>query len=131
MERQAQVEYLLEHYENPRHRRTMDGADVSAEGGNPGCGDILHIYLKFDGDRLDEISFDGEGCTISQASADILAERVGGMTVEELEAFSHEELMEILGQEIVQNRTKCAMLSLDTLKMALRKRYEQAVRQGQ
>ena len=128
LDRQAQIELLLDRYENPRYKGKLnDAADVSLEGGNPGCGDILHFYLKFDGERLEKISFEGEGCTISQASADILAEMVEGKAIPELEALGHEKLMEVLGEEIVQNRTRCAMLSLDTLKLALRKYREQRV----
>lgn len=130
MDRESQIEYLLDRYESPHHRRAMADADVSAEGGNPGCGDIVHLHLRFDGDRLADVSFEGEGCTISQASADILIDEIQGMSIDELEGFSHEELMEILGKEIVQNRTKCAMLSLDTLKQALRRRFEDQVKKS-
>jgi nitrogen fixation NifU-like protein len=130
MDREAQIEYLLDRYESPRHRRAMPDADVSAEGGNPGCGDIVHLHLRFDGDQVADVSFEGEGCTISQASADILIDEIQDMTIEQLENVTHEELMEILGKEIVQNRTKCAVLSLDTLKQALRKRHEDRVRRS-
>ena len=128
LDRQAQIEFLLDRFENPHYKRRLDDADVSLEGGNPGCGDILHLYLEFDGEKLKRISYEGQGCTISQASADILAEMVTGKTLTELETLTHEELTEILGQEIVQNRTRCAMLSLDTLKLALRKYREQQAR---
>lgn len=130
LDREAQIEYLLDRYQSPEHKRPLPDADVSAEGGNPGCGDIIHLHLKFDGDRLADVSFEGEGCTISQASADILIDEIQGLTSEQLENFTHEELMEILGVEIVQNRTKCAMLSLDTLKQALRKHHERQVRES-
>jgi len=130
LDREAQIEYLLDRYERPHHKRALPDADVSIEGGNPGCGDIVHLHLQFDGDRLVDVSFEGEGCTISQASADILLDEVQGMTIEQLEGFTHEQLMEILGKEIVQNRTRCAMLSLDTLKQALRRRYEERVRRS-
>jgi nitrogen fixation NifU-like protein len=125
LDRQAQIEFLLDRFEHPRYKRKLEDADISMQGGNPGCEDIIHLHLKFDGERLQKVAFEGQGCTISQASADILAERVEGKTIAELDALSHEELTEILGSEIVQNRTRCAMLSLDTLKMALRKYREQ------
>ncbi len=131
LDRQAQIELLLDRYENPRYKGKLKGADVAMEGGNPGCGDIIHLYLKFDDDRLEKASFEGQGCTISQASTDILAEMVEGKTIAELEALTHEELTEILGKEIVQNRTRCAMLSLDTLKLALRKYREQQILEAQ
>ena len=68
-------------------------------------------------------TFEGEGCTISQASASYLMDEVNGKTLEEVLAIDHEALMENLGKEIVQQRTRCATLSLDTLRAAIRK-YE-------
>ncbi len=70
MDRQFYIENLLDHYENPRNRYKMEDATVSIMGGNPGCGDIVTIYLKVDSEeRVIAASFEGEGCTISQAAA--------------------------------------------------------------
>ena len=120
--RQAQMEFLLDHYENPRHKEAMADADAVVEGGNPGCGDIVKVYLKLDGDGRVAATFEGEGCTISQASASFLMDEVNGQTLEEVLAIDHEALMDNLGKEIVQQRTRCATLSLDTLRAAIRKR---------
>ena len=74
MDRSEYIEYLLDHYQNPRHKHRMEGADVQLGGGNPGCGDLITIYLKVDEqDRITEASFEGEGCTISQAGGSIMA----------------------------------------------------------
>jgi nitrogen fixation NifU-like protein len=131
MDRQSQIEFLLDHYENPRHKHALDVPAVVQEGGNPGCGDVIKLYVKF-GDRdgkpyIEAVSFEGEGCTISQASADLLVEMVQGKSLHEVEALDHERLMEVLGKEVVLNRVRCATLSLDTLKIAIR-RYEQELR---
>jgi nitrogen fixation protein NifU and related proteins len=80
-------EILLDHYRLPRHRGRLADATVSAEGLNPLCGDELVFDLKFDGDRLSEISFDGKGCAISMASASMLTEVLQGKTVEEIAAW--------------------------------------------
>ena len=73
-DRQAYIDNILDHYENPRHRGHMDDASVTMKGGNPGCGDIITVYLKLDdGERIQDVSFEGEGCTISQAAASILS----------------------------------------------------------
>ena len=70
MDRQSQIDYLLDLYQNPTHKAPMDDADVSLQGGNPGCGDIVTYHIKVGPDgRLAAISFEGEGCTISQAAA--------------------------------------------------------------
>lgn len=121
MSRQEQMEFILDHYENPRHKHALDDAEAIVEGGNPGCGDIIKVYLKVNDGHI-VASFDGEGCTISQASASYLMDEVNGKTIEEALAIDHNELMESLGKEIVQQRTRCATLSLDTLRAAIRKR---------
>ena len=120
--RQEQMELILDHYEHPRHKGALEDAEAVVEGGNPGCGDIVKIYLKLDNEGRVAASFEGEGCTISQASASYLMDEVNGKPLDEVLAFDHNELMEGLGQEIVQQRTRCATLSLDTLRAAIRKR---------
>ncbi len=123
MDRQEQIEFLLDHYENPRHKAPMEGDGVvMIEGGNPGCGDIVRIYLRVNGDGKAIVTFDGEGCTISQASASYLSEISNGKTLDELSRMDHNDLIEALGREIVTQRTRCATLSLDTLRAAIRKR---------
>ena len=123
MDRQEQIEFLLDHYENPRHKGPMTGDGVVvAEGGNPGCGDIVKIYLKVNDDGKAAVTFEGEGCTISQASASYLCELAAGKTLDDLARLDHNDLIDALGREIVTQRTRCATLSLETLRAAIRKR---------
>ncbi len=123
MDRQEQLDFILDHYENPRHKGSMADAEAVVEGGNPGCGDIVKIYLKIDPQtHKADVTFEGEGCTISQASASYLAEEVSGKTIDEIMQIDHGTLMDALGREIVEQRTRCATLSLDTLRAAIRKR---------
>jgi nitrogen fixation NifU-like protein len=119
--RQEQMEFILDHYENPRHKHALDDAQAIVEGGNPGCGDIIKVYLKVNDGHI-VAAFEGEGCTISQASASFLMDEINGKTLDEALAIDHAELMENLGKEIVQQRTRCATLSLDTFRAAVRKR---------
>jgi nitrogen fixation protein NifU and related proteins len=119
--RQEQLELILDHYENPRRKHPLEDAEVMVEGGNPGCGDVVKVYVKIVNGRI-VASFEGEGCTISQASASYLMDEINGKTMDEALAIDHAELMDGLGKEIVQQRTRCATLSLDTFRAALRKR---------
>ena len=122
MDRQEQIEFLLDHNENPRNYGALPDADAVVEGGNPGCGDIITIYLKVDPDSGKAlVHFEGSGCTISQASASYLSEEATGKTIEDLLKIDYHDLMEALGKEVVQQRTRCATLSLDTLRAAIRK----------
>ena len=126
MDRQEQIEFLLDHYENPRHKAPLAGEGVvMVEGGNPGCGDTVRIYLQADADGRAVVTFEGEGCTISQASASYLAELATGQTFDALAQIDHNDLIDALGRDIVTQRTRCATLPLDTLRAALRKRERQ------
>lgn len=129
--RQEQMELILDHYENPRHKGPLEDAEAIVEGGNPGCGDIITVYLRVDGEGHLLASFEGEGCTISQASASFLMDEVNGKTLHEALAIDYETLMDNLGKEVVQQRTRCATLSLDTLRAAIRKHeHEQMLNDG-
>ena len=121
MDRQEQMEFILDHYENPRHRGALADAEAAVEAGNPGCGDIVKVYLKIEAGHV-VATFEGEGCTISQASASYLMDEVNGKTLEEVLRIDHNALMDGLGREIVQQRTRCAVVSLDALWAAIRKR---------
>ncbi|HQX62437.1 MAG TPA: iron-sulfur cluster assembly scaffold protein [Thermomicrobiales bacterium] len=125
MDRQEQIEILVDHYQNPRHRHAMDNPSVTMPGGNPGCGDVITIYLQpgDDGLSIADVSWEGEGCTISQAAASILMEMVHDerWTLEEALAHDYTTMIEVLGKEAVQMRPKCATLALGTLKAAVRK----------
>src|SRR5215472_4749607 len=125
-DRQAFIDNLLDHYYNPRHRGPMPDATVSIKGGNPGCGDLITAHLKLDKDeRIVDASFEGEGCTISQAAASILSEQIIGKTLTEVNEMDHTQFIEDLGREVVINRLKCATLALNTVKAAERKFHEQ------
>ena len=121
MDRQAQIDYLLDLYQNPTHKGEMEDADVSQQGGNPGCGDIVTYHVKVDDEgRIQAITFEGEGCTISQAAAELVADESQQRTLDEIEAMSHDEIVDLLGREIVMSRPRCATLALGTLKGAIK-----------
>jgi nitrogen fixation NifU-like protein len=123
LDRQLIIENLQDHYENPRNYGALENADVVQAGGNPGCGDIVTIYLRVNGDdTIERVSFEGEGCTISQAAASIVTEMVEGKTLAEIEAMDYNDLLDLLGREVVMTRVRCATLGLATLKGAT-KRY--------
>lgn len=125
MDRQTRVAMLVDHQKRPRHKGPLPDADVSMPGGNPGCGDVVTIHLRGEEDdsRLAELSFDGAGCTISQAAASILAQRMNRErpTFEEILQLSYEEMIDLLGRDVVGSRPRCATLALGTLKAAVKR----------
>jgi nitrogen fixation NifU-like protein len=121
MDRQAQIDFILDHCENPRHYGALADASATAQGVNPGCGDVVTFYLKVNGDdRIEAISFEGEGCTISQAGASIVTEMFTGKTLADVEATPAEAILDLMGREIAATRLKCVTLGLNTAKEAVR-----------
>jgi nitrogen fixation protein NifU and related proteins len=120
MDRQEAIEFLLDHYENPRNIGPLENADVSLTGGNPGCADIITMHARVGKDgKLEAVNWEGEGCTISRAAASYVTEITQGMTADEVEAMTFEDLIEQLGRELVMTRPTCATLALGTLKKGI------------
>jgi nitrogen fixation NifU-like protein len=78
---------ILDHNRRPRNRGKLPTANRVAHGDNPTCGDQCDVYLRLDGDRIAEISFDGSGCAISQASASLMTTQLKGKTAAEAETL--------------------------------------------
>lgn len=83
-------EVILEHNKKPRNFRDMADADRKIEGFNPLCGDHLTIYMKLNGDVVEDVSFSGAGCAISKSSASIMTTLLKGKTKREVEALFKE-----------------------------------------
>ncbi len=120
LDRQEQIEFMLDHYQNPHNHGELEDADAHFQGGNPGCGDIVTMYLKMDGDRIADVSFTGEGCTISQATASVLTDELKGMTVQEVEELGYPFISDLMGDEVVKMRPRCATVGLEAAKSALK-----------
>jgi nitrogen fixation NifU-like protein len=119
VDRQEYIDYLLDHFQNPRNRHRMEDADVQLGGGNPGCGDLITMYLKIADDRIEAVSFEGEGCTISQAGGSIITELIEGMTLDEVKALGTQTMKDEMGDDVVKSRVRCATLALGTVQAAI------------
>jgi nitrogen fixation NifU-like protein len=98
----------------------MEDASIQLGGGNPGCGDLITVYLKInDEGRIEDASFEGEGCTISQAGGSIITELIQGMTVGEVKALGKDTMIEEIGEDAVKSRVRCATLALGTAQAAV------------
>lgn len=115
-------EMILEYYKFPKNKRRLENPDVYNKSHNPLCGDKCEIFVKLDDSKtiLETVTFDGEGCAISIASASILTKLTKGLTLKEALDFDKDELLETIGIELSPNRLKCALLGLDTLKNGIR-----------
>jgi len=126
---------ILDHNRAPRNFRVMEDATRKAEGYNPLCGDQLTVWVRMEGDRIADVSFQGSGCAISKASASLMTTIVKGKTVDEaarvFDIFHHlvtgrpdagelpPKLAVFTGVREFPARVKCATLSWHALKSAL------------
>jgi nitrogen fixation NifU-like protein len=110
-------ELIIDRYKNPHFRGHLDPHDISFEDDNPLCGDHIRIDLRVSEDgKVQDAVFDGHGCAISQASADLLMESIRGKPVDEVKQMSKEDILDMLGIDLGPVRLKCALLSLKVLK---------------
>jgi nitrogen fixation NifU-like protein len=124
VDRETRLAWLVDHFNRPRHKGALADADASVPGGNPGCGDIITLHLKAEPgeNRVAAVSFEGVGCTLSQAAASILAERTNKdrPSFEEVLEYPQEQMIDLLGRDIAEARPGCALLALGTLKGAVK-----------
>ena len=132
-------EVILDHNRNPRNFRELPDATRHVFGRNPLCGDEVTVYVKMNGEVVDDVSFGGRGCAISKASASMMTQTVKGKTREEANSLFHEFQNMVTGKLDVETdenhlgklrifsgvlefpaRVKCASLSWHTLDAALK-----------
>ena len=141
-------EIILDHGKNPRNLRKTDNFNKDAKGHNPLCGDKVHVYLKLDeSKKVEDISFEGQGCAISMASASIMTSMVKGKEEHEVKEIVHDflemikeketlntkllsedektKLMCLSGVKQYPMRVKCATLSWHTLTSAIEKSQDE------
>jgi len=110
-------EVIIEHYKNPSYRGHLDPHDITFADNNPLCGDHIEITLRTDTKGLvSDARFDGHGCAISQASADLLIESIIGKALEDVKKLNKQDVLDLLGIDLGPVRLKCALLSLKVLK---------------
>lgn len=113
-------EEILEHYKHPKNFGELPDADAAAKSANPQCGDEMVMQVKSEKGKVAEIRFHGTSCAISRAGASMLTEAAKGKTLDEIRAMTEAEHLARFGSGLAPGRLKCAMLSLETLRRALK-----------
>jgi len=137
--RELYQQVILDHNKAPRNFRAIEPCEHEADGYNPLCGDKVHVYVTLDGDTIEDVAFQGEGCAISKASASMMTEALKGKTVAEAKSLFDEfctmvtcgipapgKLAVFLGVREFPMRVKCATLAWHTLKAALEGKHDPA-----
>ncbi len=143
--RELYQEMLLDHHKRPRNFGKLENANRQADGYNPLCGDRVTIYLALNGDVIEDIGFEGNGCAICTASTSLMTESVKGKTLDEVEIVfgrfhdlvtsdpdseidteSLGKLAIFAGVREFPVRIKCATLAWHTLHAALKDTDEPA-----
>ena len=136
MDPSLQQELIIRHYRRPRHRGRLEAPSGTARVTNPFCGDEVTIDVRVADGRLVEASFDGRGCTISQASASMLMSRIQESRLEDVRGLAHRftafvkgeegggeedmrELAALQGVTRFPTRVRCALLAVEALLEAL------------
>jgi nitrogen fixation protein NifU and related proteins len=115
MDLELYQENVMDHYKHPRRKREMVQYSFKHHQENPLCGDECTIFVNVQGERVEDISFTGQGCAISQAATSLLVEFVHGKDMQEVAGLSQEKVKELLGVPISHTRIKCALLGYTAL----------------
>jgi nitrogen fixation protein NifU and related proteins len=132
-------EVILDHNKRPRNFRVMEDANHRADGHNPLCGDRVTVFVRLAGDRIEDVSFQGNGCAISKASASLMTDSVKGQSLGDVDALFHDfqtmvttppdtaietdglgKLAVFAGVREFPSRVKCASLAWHALRAALK-----------
>ncbi|MFB6240996.1 MAG: Fe-S cluster assembly sulfur transfer protein SufU, partial [Gemmatimonadota bacterium] len=124
---------ILDHYRSPKNKREMEEATHSVTMDNPLCGDVIELNLRIEDDRIEDVSFQGQGCSISQASASMLTRELEGRSVRDARVLDEKftklmhgdeeyeddpelgELRALSGVSKFPVRVKCALLGFNCL----------------
>ncbi len=133
---QIYKQVIIDRSRRPKHRKTLARPDIEQDGVNPSCGDELRLSLRIEDGRIAEAAYEGHGCAISQAAADLMADALEGRTLEEAHELAAGFKRMIRGEEVggdlelgdlralegirrLHARVKCATLPFTTLQQAL------------
>jgi len=108
----------MEHFQNPRNVGEIANPDGVGTVGNASCGDIMQMYIKVNGEKIEEARFKTFGCGAAIATSSILTERIKGTTIDEALKISEETSKEVLSQ-LPKEKIPCFTLAVDALKLAI------------
>ncbi|MFP3289143.1 MAG: iron-sulfur cluster assembly scaffold protein [Candidatus Micrarchaeota archaeon] len=118
------IEELIELYKHPHNKKKLSDYDAEAREYSQTCGDDITMYIKLEGNKVKDISFDGSGCVIATSTASKLTDYAKGKSIEELEKMGVADIFKLIGIEVGPARLHCATISLEALQEAIKKAKE-------
>ncbi|MEO6729303.1 MAG: iron-sulfur cluster assembly scaffold protein [Candidatus Dojkabacteria bacterium] len=114
-------EVILQNYKEPSNFGEPSWSPTStSKMQNLTCGDEVTMYIQIEDEKVKNIAFTGEGCSISIATASILSQELQNKTLNDVLKYSENELIDLLGIELTTSRRNCALISLEAIKEAVR-----------
>jgi nitrogen fixation protein NifU and related proteins len=114
-------EQLLENYHNPKNfGEPIFKPTHKTKVSNPVCGDELELWLKVNNEVIEDLSFKGEGCSISIATASMVYDLIKGKDLAFVSSLSQSFVLDLIGLKLTPTRVKCALLSIEALKDSLK-----------
>ena len=117
------TEPVMDHFMNPRNVGAIENADGVGEVGNAKCGDIMKIYLKIRGERIEDVKFETFGCASAIASSSIATEMLKGKTISDALKLTNKDVVEALGGLPAQ-KLHCSVLAEEAFKSAIQNYYD-------
>ena len=109
-------EHILEHYKDPNNLGNLASYNIKCHAHNPSCGDELEIKIKIENKKIKDAKFQGKGCAISLASADILLDDIKNKSLSEIKKLRDNDILTLLGVELTPSSKNCALLPLNALR---------------
>lgn len=113
-------EHILELYKSPSNFGTLSEPSHQATEHNSICGDEVTVQIKVRNGKVHDIKFSGSGCVVSVVSASLLTDKIKGMKVDDIHKLNMEDVLKLLKMKLSPARIKCALLSLEAVKKALK-----------
>jgi len=107
---------IIDHYQNPRNFGDLENPTIKKRLENALCGDMVEMSLEIEDEKIKDVKFKGIGCAICIASSSMLSENVKGKKLLEVEKISQDDILKMLGIDLMPNRMKCALLPLEVVK---------------
>ena len=117
------TETVMDHFMHPRNVGEIENADGVGQVGNAKCGDIMKIYLKINGDKIDDVKFETFGCGSAIASSSIATEVIKGKTIDDALKITNKDVVDALGG-LPAYKLHCSVLAAEAFKSAIKDYYD-------